>query len=131
VPVSGSRAQTALLATCRVAASPASSEQAESRVTRRGRHGCQMSRPATGVSCGLNISLSLSTSTAPGCHGFGIAGEPPLAALPAGDLRRVLAELLHPVEAFLARIGIVARPAASGCALPQLAGRLGIDLFLM
>ena len=31
----------------------------------------------------------------------GVTGEPPLAALPVGDLRRVLAEL-HPVEAFLA-----------------------------
>jgi hypothetical protein len=40
--------------------------------------------------CGLNTSLSLSTLTA--SDRPGVAGEPPLAALPVGDLRRVLAE---------------------------------------
>ena len=50
----------------------------------------------------------------------GLTGEPPLAALPVGDLRRVLAGH-HPVDAFLACIGIVAYPAApSGCRPAQM-----------
>ena len=61
-------------------------------VTRRTRHGCQRSRPATGVSRGLNTadnaSLSLSTLAPSGCLGL---------ASPASH---------HPVEAFLACIGI-------------------------
>ena len=65
--------------------------------TRRARHGCQGSRPATIASRGL------STLTASGPR-FGITGEPPLA-----DLRRVLAEL-HPVEALIECAGIVALP---------------------
>jgi len=67
----------------------------------------------TGISRGLNTSLSPSTITASGCQGLASPaspGQPPLAALPVGDLRRILAEH-HPVEAFVACTDVAAHPA--------------------
>ena len=43
--------------------------------------------------------------------GLGIAGQPPFAALPSGDFRRVLAEH-HPIETFLARFLSIAHDSA-------------------
>jgi hypothetical protein len=65
-------------------------------VTRRTRHGSQLGS-ATGVSRGLNTSLSLSTLDRGGLPRSGVTGEPPLNALPrrapAGSSR-------DPVDAF-------------------------------
>jgi hypothetical protein len=52
----------------------------------------------------------------------GVAGQPPLAALPVGNLRRVLAED-HPLEAFLATLGRSCRSPSTRRAILKVGGR--------
>jgi hypothetical protein len=72
-------------------------------VTRRTCHGCQTSRPATGISRGLNTSLSLSTLTASGCHGLASLTSHHSPRSQKGDLGRGSTTTQKP---FLTRIGI-------------------------
>jgi hypothetical protein len=77
-------------------------------VARRVRHGCQEVASRHWRQPRPEHQLVAEHVDRVGLPRPGVTGEPPLAALPVGDLRWVLAEY-HPVEALRAYVGIVAQ----------------------